>query len=274
MIVDKINKYISSNGKTVNEEICNEVSKLAGWAFKRQFFSNDEPASKGTIRLSSCGRCPRQIAYAYHGIEKKGKEQDSRSKMVFWLGDLVELTVINLAKAAGVNLEFTGLNQITVKFSVNGTEIEGHPDGICIDEEKYLLEVKSMTSYGFEKFEAGEIDDGYVAQVNAYMESLGLTWCVFVAINKESGVMHEKILIKDPAIIEKIRKSLVSVLQSTTEKLPEAPYKPNEKGLYPWNCLYCSWWGKCHPTAEKVLIGKSYKLKEPQPIKTKKEKKP
>lgn len=266
MIVDRINKYLSSNGKTVNEELCNEVGKLASWAFKRQFLTDDEAVSRGSIRLSSCGRCPRQIAYAYHGIEKKGKESDARAKMVFWLGDLVELTVVNLAKASGVVLENTGLNQSTVKFSVNGSEIEGHPDGIVVEgTERLLLEVKSMTSYGFEKFEAGEIDEGYLAQVNAYMETLGLSRCVFLAINKESGVMHEKIITKDPAVIEKIRKSLVSVLHSTPEKLPEAPHKPDLKGLYPWNCLYCAWWGKCHPTAERVLVGRSYKLKEPKP---------
>jgi hypothetical protein len=104
------------------------------------------------------------------------------------------------------------------------------------------------------------------------MEALGLSKCVFVALNKESGVMNERIIEKDPAVVEKIREALKTVLHSTPDNLPEAPYVPNEKGLYPWQCLYCAWWGKCHPTAEKVLVGSSYKLKETSAVQPKKEK--
>lgn len=276
MIVDKIAKYLSENGKSVNEEQCLEVGKMASWTFKRQFMTDEEESSKGKIRLSSCGRCPRQIAYAYHGIEKKGKEIDSRAKMVFWLGDLVEYTVVNLAQASGVRLESTGVNQLTVHIEINGVRLEGHPDGLIVLEsgERVLLEIKSMSSYGYEKFKRGEIDDGYIAQVNSYMESeefkkLNVNRCLFIAVNKEAGVMMERPLEKDPKIVEQIRKSLLSVLKSTPDNLPKAPYFPNEKGQYPWQCLYCAWWGKCHPTAQKVLIGRSYKLCQPKlkPIK-------
>jgi hypothetical protein len=265
MIVDKINEYLSKKESVADESLRYEVEKLAGWCFKRQFMTDEQPVIKGKIRLSSAGKCPRQVAYAFHGIEKKGKESDSRAKIIFWTGDLSELTVVALAKLAGCVLMGTGLNQITVKLPVNGSVIEGHPDGVLIhDKEQYLLEIKSMSSFSFARFERGEIDDGYIAQMNAYMECLGLKKCVLVALNKDNGIMGEKVIEKDDSVVEKIRANIKAVLHSTPEQLPPPPPElaPNNDGFYPWVCLYCSYWGHCRTNAEKVLIKNSYKLKE------------
>jgi len=264
MIVDKINTYLSQRETTLDESLRYEVEKLAGWCFKRQFMTDESPVTKGKIRLSSCGKCPRQVAYAFHGIEKNGKETDSRAKIIFWTGDLAELTITGLAKLAGCCITATGLNQITVKLPVNGSVIEGHPDGLFLHEkELYLLEVKSMSSFSFARFEKGEIDEGYRAQINAYMECLGLQKCVLVALNKDNGILAERVVEKDEKIVSKIRENIKAVLHSTPEDLPPPPKEldPDPKGFFSWVCLYCSYWGHCRPDAEKVLVRNSYKLK-------------
>lgn len=263
MIIDKINAYLSNNNLTINDSLRYEVEKLAGVSFRRQFMQTEETVSKGKLRLSSAGNCARKLSYAYHGFEKKGKEIDSRSKIIFFQGDLVELMLISIARLSGCNLIATGLSQALAQLPVNGQMIDGHPDGILIDGgELLLVEVKSMSSYGFEDFQRGEIDDGYFAQVNAYMSALGLKRCVFVGLNKDSGVLHEMIVNRDDALVEKIKANLLSVIKSTPESLPVPAYDVNDKGFYPWQCLYCAYWGLCRVNAEKVLVGKSYKLKE------------
>ncbi|MEN6414404.1 MAG: hypothetical protein ABFC84_16830 [Veillonellales bacterium] len=264
MIVDKINQYLTKNEKTINEAIFYDIGKLASWTFRRQFANEEGRETKGKLYLSSIGKCPRQLAYAYHGFEKKGKEIDSRAKIVFWTGDLVEMTVTNLAKLAGVNLLATGLQQITVDFPVNGTVVKGHPDGLVLNGNLYLLEVKSMSGYGFEKFEKGEVEESYLAQVNCYLDALHLNEAIMVALNKESGVLAEKRIVKDMAVVERCKKNAEAVLHSTPENLPPAPkeYDRNDKGFYPWQCLYCAYWGHCRTNAEKVLVKNSYKLKE------------
>jgi len=261
MIVDKINKYLSSKNLTLNEYILSEISLLAKYTFRRQFMENFE-LTEGKLRLSGCGSCARRLAYAYFGYEPSGKEIDSRAKIVFWMGDLVEITVIELAKLAGVKVLATGLNQITVKLNIEGVEIEGHPDGFLLNNgELILLEVKSMSDYGFNSFQKGEIDDGYLSQVNAYMHVLNLNKTIFVAINKNSGVMHEVIVKKDNKIVDKLIKNLKTVIKSSPDKLPKIECKPNSKGFYDWHALYCPYWKICLKNAEKVLVGKSYKLK-------------
>lgn len=268
MIVDRINAYLSKSEKNLDESLKFEVEKLAGVAFKRQFMTDRDGVAKGTLRLSAAGRCARQLAYAYHGFEEKGKERDARASMIFWTGDLVELTIVSLAKIAGCRIAFSGFNQTRVSFQVSESiHIEGHPDGLLFEDGNiYLIEIKSMSSYGFEKFEKGEIDDAYLAQVNGYMDALSVDKCVFIAFNKENGVMHEIVLTRDSAIVSQVRGNLLSVLNSTPEELPARPYKPDQKNILPWNCLYCSYWGKCWPTAEKVLVKNSYKLKVPDVV--------
>jgi len=269
MIVDRINKYLSSKELKINDYIADNIGTLAKWSFKRQFMENGNSHSK--ISMSACGKCTRQLAYKYHDIPQNGKELDSRAKIVFWQGDLVETMITELAKLAGVNIMATGLNQLSLTTPVEKTvplaesetvEVPGHPDGIVLSDETYLFECKSMSSYAFRTFEKGEIDDSYRAQVNIYMDALKLNACVIVAMSKDSGVLGELIVKKDFDIVQKCHDNLETVLNSDRKKLPRGWYEPNDKGLYPWQCLYCSWHGLCKPNAEKVLVGKAYKLKE------------
>lgn len=258
--MDKIDAYLSQKNLTIDEALRYEVEKLAGIAFKRQFMQDEREVSFGQIRLSAAGACPTKNAYAYHGFEKCGKEMDSRAKMIFWLGDLSEMTVVSLAKLAGCTMIATGFNQIKVSIKVNGTEIFGHPDGLFHSDHLALLEVKSMTSYRFEEFRKGIISEEYLDQINSYMDALDLGSCIVVALNKESGVLHENLVFRDSDRIIKIKRRFKSVLESTPASLPEKPFKPNAKGELPWNCLYCNYWGHCWPDAEKKLVKNAYKL--------------
>lgn len=262
MIIDKIYSYLSQQGKTLDELLKYEVEKLAGVSFKRQFMTEENGASKGVLRLSSAGKCARQLAYGYHGFEKKGKEIDARAKIIFFQGDLTELMLASIAKLAGCNLAATGLHQATVKFAVNGQFVEGHTDGLLIEPGEILLaEYKSMSSYAFERFEQGFIDDSYIAQYNTYLSSLGIMRCVFVGHNKDNGMLHEMVITRDENIVTKTRENLLRVIKSTPESLPERAYGPDEKNMLPWQCSYCAYWGWCWPNAEKILVKNSWKLK-------------
>lgn len=270
MIVDKISAYLTQVEGAVDYKLRYEVGKLAEYAFQRQFMSEGRETPAGTLRLSSAGACVRKNAYVYHGFPKMGKETDSRAKMIFWLGDLAELTVVSLAKLSGCCVTATGLNQIEVKLNVGGREIVGHPDGLFILDGIRLLEVKSMTSYRFEEFERGKISEEYLDQINCYLEALNINECVIVALNKESGVMHELLVVRDPIRIKRIKKNLKLVLDSTEQTLPDKPFAPDKNGILPWNCLYCAYWGHCWPGAETKLVKNSYKLITPKTVEVQK----
>ena len=262
MIVNKIYGYIAEKEKTVNEAIAEEVAKLAGHIFKRQFML---PEGACKLRMSSVGKCVRQLCYTYHGEPKNGKEIDSRAKLIFWAGDLTELTIVGLAKAAGCTVAGTGLNQITLSMKIGNLVINGHPDGLVIhDRELYLLEVKSMSSFSYARFEKGEIDDSYIMQVNMYMHELGVKKCIFVAQNKDNGLLGEMVINYDEAIYQVGVDKLHSIVGSNEKDPLPRPHKPDAKGFYSWKCAYCSYFNTClvEPgLAERVVVRNSYKLK-------------
>lgn len=254
MVVDKINKMLTeTNHPELSPELLKSIGEQSSYVFDRQFGLREE--REAGLYLSSIGKCTRQQAYNLLGFEKKGKEIDSRARIVFYMGDIVELAVINLAKMAGCKIE-----REQIELEIAG--VKGHPDGIITEDGvKRLLEVKSMSSYSFESFENGEIDDSYVYQFTAYCMALGLTQCVYVAMNKDSGVLGERIFtIKEETVVD--IKNRINILKAATkENLPDRPYQPNEKGLLPWQCRYCAHYQTCWPNSELILAGKSYKLK-------------
>lgn len=254
MIVDKINAYLSGEGKALDEALLLETGKLAAWAFNRQFGVREERTNTKPY-FSSIGKCIRQQAYSLLNFEASGKAIDARSKMVFFQGDMVELAIVQIAKIAGCLITQSGFEQTSVEW--NG--LRGRPDGIF--EGTHLLEVKSMSSYGFSNFERGVLDESYRYQCNAGMEALNLNSCIVIGLNKDAGVLHEMVISKDVAIMADIQKRLAVLKEATRENLPPRPYVPDAKGFYPWQCRYCAFYKTCLPTAELVLVKNAYKLK-------------
>lgn len=273
MIVDKINQYLSSEKLALNDAILAKVEKQAGIAFKRQFMDSESYDGKGKIRLSSIGQCTRKLAYGYHGIPPNGKTIDSRGKMVFFQGDLVELAIINLAKLAGCSIIGAGSDQTSVSYQVDDFELTGHPDGFLIYfGETYLVEIKSMASKSWPYFESGQIQPEYMAQIQSYMLCTGLGRTIIVGLNKDIGVMHEIIVLRDKAFKDEIEQKTRKILLSNPELWPDRDYGPDKKGYLDWHCSYCSHWGTCWgDSVEKVVVNGAYKLKL-KPIKKEEEK--
>lgn len=265
MIVEKINEFLTKENKSLEDGgkylLKQEFAQLSGFSFDRQFLS-DRKESAGELRFSSAGKCPRALAYGYHKFEANGKEIDSRGLRTFFMGDMTETMIVLLAKASGVPIFGYGLQQPKLSWKIGDKEIFGHPDGFVVDNGRILnVEVKSMASYSYAKFEKGDIDDSYIYQMNANMKASGTEACVYVAFNKDSSVIGETIVKRDEKVIKQIEENLLSVINSTQISLPERPFEPNEEGFLPWNCLYCPFWGTCWKNAEKKLVGKAYRLK-------------
>ena len=266
MITDKILAYLANKEKSVNEALLLHVGEAVKLAFKRRFFEDDVFDTKGKLWGSSCGKCVRQNAYNFLGVEKKGRKFDSRAKLVFWAGDIAELTITILAKAAGVPITNIGADQLHASIQIGDKKITLRPDGLV---EGHLVEIKSMTSYSFERFEDSGPGEEYFAQVQAGMEALNLEKCVFVAYNKESSVLNERVINKDPAYIESIKKNAIRVFSSTLETLPDRPMKPDAKGFYPWQCVYCDHSDTClieTGLAERVVVKNAYKMKAKEAV--------
>lgn len=253
MIVEKINQYLSTSGKAIDEAILSEVAELAKWSFERQFGIKEEREVTKPY-FSSIGKCLRQQAYKILGFIEHGKEIDSRARMIFFQGDMVELAIVEVAKVAGCNITACGKDQETIEWE----NMRGRPDGIL--DGKYLVEVKSFPSYRYDAFQQGDLPEDYRYQCNAGMAALNLDSTVIVGYNKDAGVLGEMIIRKDPKIIEDIKERVNTLAKATKLDLPYRPYQPDEKNFLPWQCLYCAHWETCWPDAQKIPVKGKYKL--------------
>lgn len=67
---------------------------------------------------------------------------------------------------------------------------------------------------------------------------------LFVALNKEDGSLHQRLLSYSPEHAEKGLENLRLALTLPPEEIPR-PHAPDEAGRLPWQCVYCDFWRVC-----------------------------
>lgn len=137
---------------------------------------------KGYLRMSNIGRPDRQLWY---DINSEGEKEPllPPTLIKFAYGDMIEQMILLYAKMAGHTVE-----QEQAEVEVDG--IKGHIDAII---DGVLVDVKSASSFSFQKFDSGALflpgNDpfGYVAQLCGYIEATGLERGGFLAVDKTLG---------------------------------------------------------------------------------------
>lgn len=220
MIIDQIYDYLKKEGKKINQEVLEEARTRFSAVTKRQFMKDSGGPKKGKIYPSSMGKeCPRQLAYSYHGFPKDEPLQP-RAKLNFYVGDLIELGVLALAKLAGCDI---GLNNEYIKVSVDGFDSNGFVDGLfSYNDKMYVIEVKSQSSYSFRRFEKEGFSNkwGYLTQLSLYLDALDLDEGIFLVVDKNTGKLAERRVKKDEEAIEKAKENVRTILASSPETLP------------------------------------------------------
>jgi hypothetical protein len=141
--------------------------------------------------------------------------------MVFDLGDRVEDAVIEYLIAAGVPLIRTNEARDTVEIAEVGLRVRADAF-IEVEGEHLIVEVKSMSNFGFERAERGELDESYLIQGECYMRAYGTQKCIFVCYRKETSHLCEVLTSRDEERWEKI-KSNVAVARG--DEIPPRPYE-------------------------------------------------
>ena len=159
----------------VDPEMFDKYRLLVGDAVIGRLITEDR---KPNLRMSNLGKPLRQLWYELNGYQ--GEKLTGQTLLKFSYGHLVESLCIILAEAAGHKVE-----RLQEEIEVDG--IKGHIDAVI---DGVLVDVKSCSSYSFNKFKYGKVFDddpfGYVAQLSGYAHALNLP-AAWIAIDKVSG---------------------------------------------------------------------------------------
>ena len=173
---------------TKNTELSDELLDWAAQEFreilKTRFASYGEERDTG-LRMSQVGK---ELRLLYLESKDKPKQFPPHMKRLFLYGDIIEILMLLMAKAAGHKVSHE-----QHEVSLNG--VVGHID--CLIDD-WLVDAKSTSRRGLDKFSKGTIkqgDDpyGYIGQIGGYAQSDELKdnikGIAFFAMEKELGHM-------------------------------------------------------------------------------------
>ena len=294
-----LSKAITGRLSVPSKLLSNKHSaKSIGESVLRQLDESREQT--GGLRLSQSGACVKQLAYQYHHADGNGMQIDAASKIAFVIGDITESILVSALmegfEQSGLgHLYCAGVDQETVYLNVPIRDgytaaISGHPDGsmqIMTQNNEAIsciLEVKSMSDYGFKKFRKEGLGpkDSYYSQVQSYMASKGYEWTYVVAYSKSAGAKDAEILEDgawhpvsavhgqwipfDQEHVFHIKEKFRSVILSSDPEQIDRPHGPDKKGRLSFPCDYCKYYKTCFPFGEEQAVeskwlNKSTKIK-------------
>jgi len=167
LIASRITAYLESHDKSADAQVLSETVQRMRQVIIRDLMSpRDTRAGKESNTLYS-GPCARKSRLTFDGADREPLR--SRTILKFLLGDLVELSVLAVARLAGAHIEDNNID-IYVK-GEDGKQIPVHPDGryVADDGRQYNIEIKSCDSKTFDRWaEQGGPDDtfGYLTQAS------------------------------------------------------------------------------------------------------------
>jgi len=146
-----------------------------------RFFSKEERSRgrKPSIRMSNIGKEARKMWYDFY--EPIDRDLKPNERIKFFYGHMLEAFLLFLCKVANHDVR-----DMQREVELNG--IKGHIDAVV---DGVVTDAKSSSSYGFRKFDRGELftNDpfGYVYQISGYMQAMDMDRGAFLAIDKQYG---------------------------------------------------------------------------------------
>lgn len=209
-------------------------------ALIRKRFDREEHS--GGLRMSNIGRPDRQLWY---DVNWKGETEalPPSTLIKFMYGDIIEHMMLLMVKQAGHSVSME-----QVELEIDG--IKGHPDAVI---DGVVVDVKSASSYAFQKFETGSLlqpgndSFGYVAQLAAYTEAINPDADgAFLAVDKTLGKVCTLVIPNDVLKQYQTRERIAHLKEVVAhDEPPPRCYQPKAEGksgnfVLSTGCSYCN----------------------------------
>lgn len=245
-------EHVLNTGRGWTNEISEWVATDAAKSLSRQFYGAGQKR-KGTLRPSNLGTpCERKLWYSINStIEPEPLPPSARNKFIF--GDLTESYLLGLCKAAGHSVE--GLQTVV---DIDG--IRGSRDCII---DGMLIDVKSASSYAFQKFKRNGLRDddpfGYISQLSSYLYGSRndpllkeKSKAGFLVMDKQLGHIHLDIYDLTEEVENKSKEVAHKRAVVKCDTPPPRGYEPVEDGKsgnmkLGVGCSYCDFKHVCWP---------------------------
>jgi hypothetical protein len=264
LIAGRIIDYLEAQEKQVDDVVLKETVQRMRQVMVRDLMQpRDTRAGKESNTLYS-GACARKARLTYDGAAREHLR--ARTVLKFLLGDLVELSVLAMARLAGCHIEDNN-RDLTVQ-GEDGVLVPVHPDGRFMAEDgtAYNVEIKSCDSRTFDSWlDKGGPDDawGYLTQASmevqawreAGVQAMG-TLFIAVSTGSRQGSIAEFLMPYDEQLVVSWHERRLAVQQET---VPEIPFSGQpEMAFMRGKACNADWFAHGEPTPRLNEKGATY----------------
>jgi len=213
-----------------------------------------EQAPRQYLGASRVGEdCERKLAYEFHLVAKdEGADFSGKTLRIFDMGHDGEERMAEYIKAAGFELQTHTPEGNQIGMSDAGGKFKGHLDGVIHSGPKikglkypFLWENKALGSKSWNdvvKHGVKKSKPVYYAQVQVYMGYETLGYCLFTALNRDTGEIHIELIEFNARDCQTYIDRAVRVVSSANpEELGRAG-----RGEDDFKCKFCDYKKRCH----------------------------
>jgi len=204
------------------------------------YIENQRNKEQTHFYITDAGKCPRAVFFRFKNVPRTAVE--ARIMRIFEHGEHIHRNIFNILYRLRIG--------VTTEIPIPSQEIiSGRADAIlCIDNENYVLDIKSMNSMIFRKLLQPKEENVY--QIQLYLHYFGIKKGILLYIDKDQQEIKEFFVDYD----ETLCKSLLDKFYLLKEKV-EANIIPERLKDYRknWQCNYCQFKDICKiATGEKI----------------------
>lgn len=198
--------------------------------------------------ITDAGKCARSIFFKFKKAPRK--ELEARVLRMFDHGNHIHQLIMNALSAV------RKIHLVAAEINIPPQEIiSGRADAILsLDNELYILDIKSINSMIFGKLKAPKED--HTNQLQLYLHFFNIPKGIILYVSKDTQDLKEFLVSYDAKVSEKLLKNLQGLkTKIETDTIPQPlPEKPDN-----WQCKYCQFADICDRVGEEELSWREFK---------------
>ncbi len=206
------------------------------------YLENQKNREQTRFYITDAGKCPRAVFFKFKNAPRE--PIDARLMRIFEHGDSIHRNIFNILYRLRLG--------VVTEIPIPSQEIiSGRADAIlCVGNENYVLDIKSMNSMIFRNLTAPKEENVY--QIQLYLHFFNIKKGILLYIDKDRQEMKEFFVDYDEAMCKDLLDKFYALKgqvesDSLPAKLEDFPRN--------WQCSYCPYKATCK--AEKGEIYKT-----------------
>jgi CRISPR/Cas system-associated exonuclease Cas4 (RecB family) len=212
------------------------------------YLENQKNKEQTRFYITDAGKCPRAVFFKFKNAPREPME--ARILRIFEHGENIHRSIFNIL----YRLKLGVVTEVPIPTS---EIVSGRADAIlCVGNENYVLDIKSINSMIFRKMTQPKEENVY--QIQLYMHFFNIKKAILLYIDKDQQEMKEFFVDYD----EVLCKSLLDKFD-LLKKQVEQGVVPERLADYPsnWQCSYCQFKDICKMANGSSISWEDFKKK-------------